>query len=198
VSDGSAEARRQRRWLLGIGILVEGGLALLALLLGWLFDDPAAATLSWNLQGLWLGLAAAVPMLIGFFACVRWPLGPLARIKQFSDEVIRPLFGPCSLGELTAIAVAAGFGEELLFRGFLQELISGWLDPATGLIAASVVFGLLHAITPTYAVLAALLGAYLGGCWLATGNLLVPIVAHAVYDLVALIYLARRAAPVTA
>jgi membrane protease YdiL (CAAX protease family) len=192
VSADGSEGQRQRWWLLGIGLLVEGGLALLALLLGWLFRTPAMATLNWNVHGLWLGAAAAVPMLAGFFLCVRWPLGPLARIKQFSDEVIRPLFRPCSLLEIAAIALAAGFGEELLFRGVLQALLAGWLDPAMGLIAASVVFGLLHSITPTYAVLAALLGAYLGVCWLATDNLLVPIVAHALYDFVALVYLARR------
>jgi membrane protease YdiL (CAAX protease family) len=52
-----------------------------------------------------------------------------------------------------------------------------------------VLFGLLHPITPTYAVLAALMGAYLGGVWLASGNLLVPIVAHALYDFIALAYL---------
>jgi hypothetical protein len=35
-------------------------------------------------------------------------------------------------------------------------------------------------------VLAAIVGIYLGAIWLLTGNLLVPIVAHAVYDFVAL------------
>ena len=52
-------------------------------------------------------------------------------------------------------------------------------------------FGLLHPITRAYAVIAALLGAYLGGLWLAGGNLLTPIVAHALYDFVALVYLLR-------
>jgi membrane protease YdiL (CAAX protease family) len=42
-------------------------------------------------------------------------------------------------------------------------------------------------------VLAALIGAYLGFVFLLSGNLLVPIIAHAVYDVVALFVLARRA-----
>jgi uncharacterized protein len=51
-----------------------------------------------------------------------------------------------------------------------------------------------HWITRTYALLAALVGLYLGGLWLWTGNLLVPIVAHALYDFVALIWILRRRA----
>ena len=46
-------------------------------------------------------------------------------------------------------------------------------------------------ITPTYGVLAALIGVYLGWVWLASGNLLAPVVAHALYDFVALVVLVR-------
>src|SRR5262249_54526611 len=61
--------------------------------------------------------------------------------------------------------------------------------PWLGLAAASVLFGLLHAVTPTYAVLATLMGGYLGGLWMATGNILAPIIVHALYDFVVLYYL---------
>jgi membrane protease YdiL (CAAX protease family) len=52
-------------------------------------------------------------------------------------------------------------------------------------------FGALHALTPTYAILATLAGAYLGSVWLITGNLLVVIIAHGFYDFIALVYLLR-------
>ena len=39
-------------------------------------------------------------------------------------------------------------------------------------------------------MLAAIVGAYLGWLFVITGNLLVPVVAHALYDLVALAVLA--------
>jgi len=42
-----------------------------------------------------------------------------------------------------------------------------------------------------YALLAGVVGLYLGGLYLLTGNLLVPIVVHALYDVVALGYLRR-------
>ena len=59
------------------------------------------------------------------------------------------------------------------------------------LLLASLLFGLAHAITRTYVVLATVFGIYLGWLWTASGNLLVPIVAHALYDFVALSALVR-------
>ena len=40
-----------------------------------------------------------------------------------------------------------------------------------------------------------LMGLLLGGLWIATGNLLVPIVAHAVYDFLALVWLVKFEGP---
>src|SRR5262249_39397182 len=139
-----------------------------------------------------LGIAISLPMLLGFFLCVRWPVGPLARIKEFADEVIQPLFAPCSLFELAFISLLAGVGEEALFRGVLQDLAAGWVGLWPGIVSVSILFGLLHLITPTYALLAALIAVYLA-CWqVVADNLLVVIVAHAFYDFVALVYLVRR------
>jgi membrane protease YdiL (CAAX protease family) len=59
-----------------------------------------------------------------------------------------------------------------------------------------VLFGLLHLVTPTYAVLAALMGGYLGWLYVRTGNLLVAIIVHALYDFFALSYFVKgRAGP---
>jgi membrane protease YdiL (CAAX protease family) len=75
--------------------------------------------------------------------------------------------------------------------------LAGWLGPWAALALVSVLFGLVHPITPAYAVLATLAGAYLGWAYLASGNLLVPVLAHALYDFTALVYLLRgpRQAP---
>lgn len=86
------------------------------------------------------------------------------------------------------IALAAGFGEELLFRGVLQRGLSAQLDSGpAGLIIASAIFGALHAATPTYALLAGVAGLYFG--WLFNtfdSSIIVPAVAHTLYDWVAL------------
>ena len=187
-----ANGGQQRSPLLWLGFLVEGCLAALAVLLGWLFEQPVWENIRWHWQDALWGIVATLPMLAGFLICLRWPVGPLARIKQFSDEVIRPLFAPCTILELGAISLLAGFGEEALFRGVIQELLSRWLGVVAGLFLASFLFGLLHMITPTYALLAMLTGIYLGCWWLARDDLIVVIVAHAAYDWIALIILVRR------
>jgi membrane protease YdiL (CAAX protease family) len=91
--------------------------------------------------------------------------------------------------DLLAIATLAGVGEEMLFRGVFQGVLSRWAGVGVGLTLASALFGVLHAITFTYAVLAALAGAFLGALWLWTGNLLTPIIVHTLYDFLLLVYL---------
>jgi uncharacterized protein len=61
----------------------------------------------------------------------------------------------------------------------------------TAIALTAALFGVAHWLTPTYAVLAGLVGAYLGWTLAASDNLLVPIVAHGLYDLIALAVLVR-------
>jgi membrane protease YdiL (CAAX protease family) len=179
-----------------LAVVFEGGLAGLAWVLGWLIGQPALEHFSWDARDAGLGFAACLPMLLLLYLIVRWPLGPLAGVKHFFDEVARPLFGPCTLLELAMISLLAGLGEEMLFRGVLQGALARWLGPLAGLLLTSLFFGLAHPITATYAVIAFLMGLYLGGLLMAAGNLLVPIEAHALYDFLALVYLLRvRTAP---
>ena len=63
---------------------------------------------------------------------------------------------------------------------------------ASRLAIASLAFGLMHPISLTYVLLAALFGAYLGWIWKVTDSFLVVIVAHVLYDFLALAYLLRR------
>jgi hypothetical protein len=116
-------------------------------------------------------------------------------LLEVVERLVIPLFAACNWLDLAIIAVLAGLGEELLFRGLIQEvsavLIGGAVGRWSACIGTSVLFGLAHWITPTYAVLAALIGFYLGWLWLTSGNLLLPITAHALYDFVVLAYLLK-------
>jgi hypothetical protein len=178
--------------LLGIAILFEGGLAALALVLGWVFAQSPTSYVHWDLAAVGLGCLGSLPMLVVMLLITHFPIAPLARLNRIVSELIVPLFQRCSVFDFATISLLAGIGEELLFRGVIQAQLARWLSPAAGLVLASILFGLVHTITVSYAVLATVFGLYLGLLWLWTDNLLVAIAAHAIYDFVALAYLVRR------
>jgi hypothetical protein len=183
-----------RRRIVVMAALFEGGLVVLALFLGWLFDVPPTDQLLWDDRNAALGgLAATLPLVVAMFLIDRLPLGPFQRMQRIVKEFIVPLFVECSWIDLAGIALLAGIGEEALFRGFLQRWLEGPLGMWGALAVASVVFGLVHFVTPTYAVLATVLGFYLGGLMLYfEGNLLAPMITHALYDFCALVYLVHE------
>ncbi len=133
-----------------------------------------------------VGLVAAAPLLLG----LRWTLttswNPVRRLVALVVEQLGPLLAQRSAVELALLAALAGFAEEILFRGVVQVGLARVLPESGALVVASAAFGLAHFITPTYALLAGLAGLYLGGLFLLQGSLTAPIVAHAVYDVVAL------------
>jgi len=178
--------------LIVLAVLFEGGLAPLAVLLGWLFDQPALSGFSWRVEDALVGVLATLPMLGLFLLGQSWPVGPFRSIRLFFEEEVRPILVGCTWPDLALMSLAAGVGEELLFRGVFQGILCRWLGSLGGLGAASLLFGMLHPISPGYIVIAAVMGAYLGGIWMVNGNLLTVMVAHALYDFVALILLLRE------
>jgi len=95
--------------------------------------------------------------------------------------------------DLLILASIAGLSEELLFRGVIQPWMESSWGLTAGLVGSNIIFGLAHAVTPLYAVLAALVGIYLGLSMDYGGdrNLLLPIVIHGLYDFLAFIALLR-------
>jgi membrane protease YdiL (CAAX protease family) len=187
-------AARPSRIPVYLAVGFESGLALIAWLIGWPLGASPLATLQFSPSGLLFGLLATVPMLAAFFLLRRSKIPAIERIRQIFNEIAGPFFGSFTTFDLAVLSLVAGIGEEMLFRGFGQGALALWLGPWLALLLASVLFGLLHAITLTYAVLASLAGTYLGLVWIATDNLLTVILAHALYDFVALNYLLRDAA----
>ncbi|NUQ62729.1 MAG: CPBP family intramembrane metalloprotease [Pirellulales bacterium] len=178
-----------------MAVAVEGGLGLLAVGLGAWLERPPWAMIRWNWEGAAWGLAGGLPLVAGLLALVRLPLRPLVKLVRIVDELVVPLFRECRVVELAIIAAMAGLGEEMLFRGVVQATIAEWFGGGAGnwvgIVAAALLFGLLHPITTSYAVIAGVIGVYLGWLFAATDNLLAPIVAHGLYDFIALVYLVR-------
>lgn len=110
--------------------------------------------------------------------------GPVRALRRLYRELLYPLFRASTPIEIVVISVLAGVGEEVLFRGAMQ--------PELGLIITSLVFGLFHVggrLTVALGIWAACTGALLGWLAIATGGLLAPIVAHMIYDALAISYL---------
>jgi membrane protease YdiL (CAAX protease family) len=137
-----------------------------------------------------IGLAATLPV-AALFHLVMSDRGDrinaIGDLKRVMLQYVRPLFLQARFVDLLLIAAAAGVSEEMLFRGVIQ--------PHVGLVPASILFGLLHFVTPAYAVAATLMGIYIGLTFQASDSLFAVIVLHTLYDLYALAYIKYRAEP---
>ena len=172
--------------LLALTVCGEGVLILVALTWVWAADLPLVP----GTIGIGAGLAGGILTAAGFsllnYYLLRLaPEAPgIGSLRQIHREVFRPLFARVGVLEIIGISLAAGLGEELLFRGVLQ--------PEVGLISASLLFGALHiggGRQIAFGVWAAMCGGGLGMLAQVTGGWFAPTVAHVLYDAVALFYI---------
>ena len=183
-------AKRQFFWL---ATWFEGGLVLLAYGLGWLASMDPLESFVPDPLALAYGLLGTAPLYLFFALGYQFPVAGLREIKEFLVERLGPLLCQCRWWELLYLGCLAGVTEEILFRGFVQPWLErdwGWIG---GLVFSNMIFALLHWVTPLYALLAGLTGAYLGLAMDAgeSRNLAVPIVIHAVYDFLAFLAVAQ-------
>ena len=181
------------RTLFRLGFFFELGLVAVAALFGWLFaESPLPFQLRFDLAALAWSLTAVLPWAGAALVMTSRAGRRIAFVRRIYER-IRDLLGTAIRGlqtdEIVILAAAAGIGEEVLFRGVLQPIAGGSL---AGIAATSVVFGLLHALTLPYFLLATAISLYLGWLQAATQNLLVPIAVHWLYDAFALILLRRE------
>jgi membrane protease YdiL (CAAX protease family) len=186
-----------RNTLVPIAILIEGGLLLVAGVIGWIIGRSIASQFAWNGMHAVVGLLATIPLVVAVLLSLRsnWP--PLARFRRLVETLIVPIFVSCTWFDLAVISLAAGTGEEALFRGIIQTSLANHMSVIAAIFLTSIAFGLAHAISVEYFVLATLVGIYLGWLWYITGNLLVPMIVHGVYDFVILLILTRKRERIT-
>ena len=141
--------------------------------------------------------AAAVTITLPMFALLyferRTRIVWLRELWHLSSELLGPVVARVTFAELLVVSLFAGFGEELLFRGFLQSWLGGH-GLLVALIVPNVLFGVLHWISRNYAVCSFCIGLYFS-CLLHFAdsvNLTALIIAHSLYDLVALLCLAQE------
>jgi membrane protease YdiL (CAAX protease family) len=179
-----------------MAVVVEGGLALAALVIAWIFRvslrdmfPEAGAPL---VSAIVRGLLATLPMLVIFWLLVNstWPM--MRQLREQVQWLIDEMFPSRSIAQFAMVAILAGVGEELLFRGAIQSVLANWTMPVIGLVITSLLFGLAHALSKLYFLFAVAVGAFLGWMTWKYNDLVAPMVAHGVYDFLALVYLSRQ------
>lgn len=181
------------RQIVVLAVVFEGVLLAFAIGVGLVLGRSPFHQLELRWDAVPWGIVATGPLILSLIWGLRSGWGPLRRVLRAVDELIVPLFARCSVFDFAVISLAAGIGEEVFFRGLIQPALGDVAGPVAGLFITSAIFGLAHLITPTYAVLAGVIGLYLGSLVLAFENLFIVILAHALYDFVALLYLRSRA-----
>jgi len=173
--------------------LFEGSLIIVAVILGWFaginpfekihFSEPAVA----------YGIIGTIPLFLMFLALEKVQGESVVNIRKLLLKTLGPSLHRYHWTDLFVLATVAGLSEEILFRGLIQTWIESSWGVTAGLVGSNIIFGMAHAVTPLYAVLAALVGIYLGLSMDYGGdrNLLTPIIIHALYDFLAFIALLR-------
>jgi membrane protease YdiL (CAAX protease family) len=133
-----------------------------------------------------LGIAAAA-LVIGFS---EW-LTRRTRLGRELAVALAGVLGRRSVVECVVLGLVSGFAEEAFFRGALQ--------PHVGLVAASLIFGVVHFVPRReflpWTAFAVAAGFLLGWLFDATGNLVAPVVAHSTINAVNLWLLSNRYTP---
>lgn len=164
-------------------LMAMGVTAVVLLLIArlWLqFGSVSLLPLNWKGIALPLGLAIGLGVTAASSVVYRlWPA-----YRQSADFYLQLVLKPLLWPDIIWLGLLPGLSEELLFRGVMLPALG--LN-VTGLVVSSLLFGILHLSGPQqwpYVVWATTVGFLLGYSALATGNLLVPIVAHIVTNLV--------------
>lgn len=121
-----------------------------------------------------------------FLGLVTYRLFPV--FEKLAEELAPMLVDDASRFGLVLVSVFSGVGEEMFFRGVLQEEF--------GLIVASIVFGVVH-IGPdrrylVWTAWAVLAGFLFGFLYELTGGLLAPMLAHMLHNAATLLLWKRH------
>lgn len=177
--------------MFGKAMIFELTLLLVAWILSWLFSIPLWGEGIWNWYGMIVGITSTLPMLSLFFWLLQSKWEPCREIRKIMDDAVLPIFKDFSIFQIALLSFAAGISEEVLFRAIIQGGLQSILGIPIAITLSAFLFGICHALTRFYLVLATIMGVYLSIVWMSTGQLLSPIVTHAVYDFIVLIWYLR-------
>ncbi len=167
----------------------ESALILVAIALGWIANINPFEYIIFNEQAVINGILGTFPLCLIFIALNQLQLDSLQKIRQVLHQTLGPSLSKHHWTDLFVLAAIAGISEEILFRGVIQPWMEDSWGLMAGLLASSVLFGLVHAVTALYFMMATMVSIYLG-LYLDydnTRNLLTPIIIHGLYDFFAFV-----------
>lgn len=174
-----------------VAIIFYGVMGCIALV--WRMRTPGASIFhpagnEATLDGLGFAIGAGVLLGLAAVASSEWMTRATKLGEALADTLGESLVG-LSTADAILLAIVSGTAEEMFFRGAVQ--------PAVGLVWASVLFGACHFLPrkelALWSLWAVAMGAALGALFEWTGHLAAPIAAHIVINGVNLPRLARRA-----
>ena len=171
----------------------EAALIPLAIFLGSIGSINPFSNIFFTETALANGVIGTIPLILIFLAFEQIQAKSVGNIRRLLLETLGPGLLDRHWTDLLILALIAGIAEELLFRGVIQPWIEQFWGVTAGLVISNCMFGLVHAVTPLYALLAGIVGIYLGLSlnYGTEKNLLVPIIIHGLYDFLAFVALIR-------
>ncbi len=186
--------------------------------------SPAVAlkSASWWGAGLGFSIAFGSGLAVAMYLGVLWlskrELVWFREIEALLDQVLVPSLRRLRVWQLFLLAILAGVGEEALFRWGIQ----GWLEFAflawaprlsesdevsselvhwfafgSAALIAGVAFGLCHAVTRAYFVMATIMGLVFSLVAVAGGGLVGAMIGHGLYDFMAFLWLCGSESKIT-
>lgn len=140
----------------------------------------------WNKESVLYGILAAIPMILLFAGSVIIPFRNFKRMRMIEHVFIVRYMRHTTFLQLVLVSIIISLGESIFFRGLLQSGLGEWLggrpiDIRIAILVSGFCYGLMQAVTKTFFIYTAIIGIYLGFAFEYSGNLLVPMIASALY-----------------
>lgn len=164
---------------------------LVAFGLSFLLGTPFGPQFQFSMDDVFIGIIATLPPVVFLWWFSNTDMATFAEFRHSQIEFFADIGFKFTRPRILAMAVGAGICEELLFRGVFQPWLASFSPVIFAIIVSNIVFGFLHMRTLLYALIAGGVGVYFGALYALNGNLIAPMIAHGLYDAVALEYTRR-------
>jgi membrane protease YdiL (CAAX protease family) len=176
--------------ILNITLVLEAFLLLIATVWSQFADIKLLTEFRLTTRNVLIGVGAGLLMNVVSFLIIwlgkftkgwlKW----LSALRGIVYQQVAPIFTDLNWFDIVLIALTSGFCEEVFFRGVVQAQL--------GIVATSILFGFFHCPSLkhlSYGIWAFFAGLFLGWLLIYSHSLWTPISAHAVNNLISLLYL---------